>query len=111
MLKSEIISQFTDIRNRLAYAERNVNSHILEDTSLSGKVQIDGIVLSILHNSKDSMVRAYTELGLDTAELIAAYDHAMENCDNPDYTYEDRKALVSDLKKFTYVEEPDEHAK
>ncbi len=104
MGKSEIISQLTDIRNRLIYAERRVNSHILEDTNLAGRVQIDSMVMSILRNSKDAMAFAYRQLGLDPSAMIRAFENAILNCDNRSYTYENRKALVSDLIKYTYVE-------
>lgn len=104
MLKIEIVDQFNGIRDRLDYAERNINSHILEDSFVSGKVPVDGIVISILKESRDIIADGYRELGLDPAEAVAAFEQAIENCDSRDYTYEERKALLSDLKKYTQVE-------
>ncbi len=104
MLKMEVMNLLKEIRGRLDYAERNINTHMLEETGVSGKMPVDGIVISILRNSKDSMITAYNVLGLDTAEVVAAYDRAILNSDNRNLSYTERKELISGLKKYTYVE-------
>ena len=103
MGKELLAGKLAQVRNRLDYAERNVNSHILESSDIKGKVPVDAIVISILRDAKDTLTEAYREYGLETEELIEAFDNAIENCDRKEYTYMDRKELISRLKRYTYA--------
>ncbi len=103
MQKEQMASRLAEVRNRLDYAERNINSHILESSDIAGKVPVDGIVISILKDSRDTLASAYREYGLDPAALIESFDNAIENCDRKEYTYIDRKELIAKLKRYTYA--------
>ncbi len=104
MVEDQIVQhELKEIRDRLNYAERNINSHILDDSFISSKVAIDGIVLSILRNAKDSLTQIYKREGLDPAEMLEAFEVALKNCDSRDVGYAERKDLVERLKSFTEI--------
>ncbi|MBE6910452.1 MAG: hypothetical protein E7474_12925 [Ruminococcaceae bacterium] len=96
-------NQLQEIRNRLDYAKRNINSHMLEDPSLSGKIAIDGIVLSIVRNAKDSLTMIYRQQGINTAAMEEAFKNVLETCDSRNCTYADRKDMIDKLKSFTNI--------